>query len=398
MTRLREEASGLVRAFLTRRMAPAVAAVLLVLGFSTIGVALGEPEWITALVALSIVVVAMMFGVLGGFAAAFIASAGFLARAIDDHGFGSADLMSHRHLLFFALGLLTGYFAKGALGDYHLGRALVRGRLREAIRRGHVSLHYQPVVEARSGRVVAFEALARWDHPRRGTLMPGEFVPAAEGERGTILELTRLTLRLAIEECGRWQARGVDIGVAVNVSVAVIEDSELGEEIASDLSVNAVSPGSLTLEITESVGRDDLAPALRRVRAAARVSIAIDDFGTGYSSLARLEELPVDALKIDQRFTHHAEGERRRLMLKAIIDLAHRLDLTTCAEGIEDRAAWDLLARLGCDTVQGFAVGRPMPAAQVDAWLGAAARNGYRARSAPSPAALRSTSSAPRRP
>jgi EAL domain-containing protein (putative c-di-GMP-specific phosphodiesterase class I) len=353
-------------------MAPALAAMTLVVGFAVLGIVLGYPDWITPLIALAIVLVAMMTGMRGGFAAALIASAVFLGWAIIHDGFDLSDVVNYRHLLFFALGLLIGYFAYGALGDFHLGRAVLRGKLSHAIRAGQVVLYYQPVAEARSGKVVSLEALVRWNHPTRGVVMPAEFVPAAEGDAATIWELTVHTLQLAIDQCGEWRRQGYDVGVAVNLSVAAIDHPELAKEITGMLSKVGLSARRLTLEVTETAVMEDTArllPALVRIRSVERAAIAIDDFGTGYSSLARLEDLPVDTLKIDRAFTMSSDEERRNSMLKAIIDLAHQLDLTACAEGVEDRAMWDVLIELGCDTVQGYALARPMPAAQVPAWL-----------------------------
>jgi EAL domain-containing protein (putative c-di-GMP-specific phosphodiesterase class I) len=371
MRRVRDETSVVARALLTWRMAPAIAATLLVIGSAVAGVLLGYPDWITPVIAIGIAAVGMMFGVRGGFAAAFIASASFLGWAIGHDGYDSGDIINHRPVLFFALGLLTGYFAYGALGDYHVARAVTRGRLRHAIHHGQVVLYYQPVAEAETGKVVSMEALVRWEHPEKGTVLPGDFVPAAEGDRETIWDLTLHTLRLAIEQCREWQGKGYPVGVAVNLSVAAIDHPGLAEQIAVMLGKNRLAPERLTLEVTESAMLESsaLESVLQRMRSDDSATIAIDDFGTGYSSLARLEELPVDTLKIDQSFAQRPDEDRRQAMLKSIIDLAHQLDLTACAEGVEDRATWDLLVALGCDTVQGYALARPMPADQVPGWL-----------------------------
>jgi EAL domain-containing protein (putative c-di-GMP-specific phosphodiesterase class I) len=221
------------------------------------------------------------------------------------------------------------------------------------------------------------EALVRWHQPGLGVVLPAEFVPAAEGDGTTIWELTLHTLRLAIEQCREWGRQGYDIGVAVNLSVAAIEHPGLADEVAALLGKAGLEPERLTLEVTESAVLDspELSPILERMRSDDS-AIAIDDFGTGYSSLARLEELPVDSLKIDQSFTRRPDEDRRQAMLKSIIDLAHELNLTACAEGVEDRATWDLLIGLGCDTVQGYVLARPMPADQVPGWLDDAERQG----------------------
>ncbi|MDX6582382.1 MAG: hypothetical protein QOI10_1566 [Solirubrobacterales bacterium] len=361
----------IARALLTWRMAPAMAASLLVVVCAVVGIVLGEPDWLTPVVAGAIAAVGMMFGVRGGFAAAFVASAAFLGWAIGHDGYDTADVINHHHLIYFALGLLTGYFAYGALGDYHIGRAVTRGKIRHAIREGQVVLYYQPVAQADTGKVVCLEALARWNQPGHGTVMPGEFVPAAEADEETIWELTTHTLRLAIDQCRRWHEQGYEVGVAVNLSVAAIDHPGLAEEISKLLAESGLAPERLTLEVTESAVMESsaLAPTLEKMRSSDSTAIAIDDFGTGYSSLARLQELPVDSLKIDRSFMSNSDEDRSQTMLKSIIDLAHDLDLTACAEGVEDRATWDLLIGLGCDTVQGYELGYPMPPEQVPAWL-----------------------------
>jgi len=376
MRRVLDEAKVIFEALRSRRMVPGIAAAALVIGLSVLGVVLGEPNWLTPLVAASIILVAVFWGPLGGFAAAFVASAGFFGWAVGD-GWHNGDVINHRHLLFYALGVLSGYYAHGVLGDYSVGSAVTRARLRRAIPRGELVLHYQPLAEADTGRVVAFEALVRWEHPERGMLPPLAFVPLAEDDSQTIWELTVYTLRMAIEECGRWQERGHDVGVAVNLSPATVDHAGLADEIGGMLEDSGLSPHRLTLEVTESAVMGDteqVASALARVRSVDTAEIAIDDFGTGYSSLARLEQLPIDTLKIDQLFMRRFDESNRAEMLQSIIGIAHALDLTACAEGVEDRETWEALIGLGCDTVQGFAIGRPMPPDQVETWLAARAK------------------------
>src|ERR1044072_5043176 len=145
MGRLHEEAGVVARALFTRRMAPALASVVLVIVLAGVGVVLGYPDWITPLITIAIGFTGVMFGARGGFAAAFIASAALPPPAIAHDGYDSRDTVQHRHVLFFALGLLTGYFAYGSLGDYRIGRAVARTKLRHAIKDGQVGLYYQPV-------------------------------------------------------------------------------------------------------------------------------------------------------------------------------------------------------------------------------------------------------------
>ncbi len=359
------------RAVLTRKMAPALVAAALLIVLAVAGILLDQPDWITPLLAVTIIVIGVMYGARGGFLAGLIACAAFVAWAVGHDGYDLSDFVNHRVLLFLALGVLTGYFAHGALGDYHVGQAVARGRIRRAMHHEQLVLYYQPVARADTGRVISLEALVRWDHPTRGIVPPGEFVPVAEGDRVTIWELTLYTLRLAIRECSEWQRQGFDVGVGVNLSSATIHREELIDEISDALSAAKLNPHRLTLEVTESAVMDApkrVAAALAEVRSE-DAAIAIDDFGTGHSSLARLEELPVDTLKIDQTFLKRADEDRRHAVLRSIVDLAHGLGLTACAEGVEDEATWDTLIGLGCDTVQGYAISRPMPADEVGSWL-----------------------------
>lgn len=358
-------ANGIARALFTRRMAPALAAMTLVVGFAVLGIVLGYPDWITPLIALAIVLVAMMTGMRGGFAAALIASAVFLGWAIIHDGFDLSDVVNYRHLLFFALGLLIGYFAYGALGDFHLGRAVLRGKLSHAIRAGQVVLYYQPVAEARSGKVVSLEALVRWNHPTRGVVMPAEFVPAAEGDAATIWELTVHTLQLAIDQCGEWRRQGYDVGVAVNLSVAAIDHPELAKEITGMLSKVGLSARRLTLEVTETAVLE-LGFSVTNLRALERqgVNISLDDFGTGQSTLTLLQSCPVDQLKLDRSFTQD-EMNTQPAIAAGVLHLARALGLNIVAEGVETAQQADQLRLLGYEAAQGFHFAVPMPGEEI---------------------------------
>lgn len=353
-------------------MAPAVVTAGLLVALVVSGIVLSEPDWLTPFLAVTIIVIAVMFGARGGFLAGLIACLAFISWAVGHDGYDLSDIVNHRVALFLALGALTGYFAHGALGDYHVGQAMARGRIRRAVHNRELILYYQPVAEATTGRVVTLEALVRWEHPVHGLVPPAEFVPVAEGDETTIWELTLYTLRLAISECSEWQRQGYDVGVGVNLSTVTIDREELIDEISRALAEVGLTPKRLTLEVTESAVMDKpakVAKTLAEVRSEETAHIAIDDFGTGYSSLARLEQLPVDTLKIDQSFLKRVEDDRRHAVLHSIIGLAHGLGLTACAEGVEDVATWETLIGLGCDTVQGYVISRPMPADEVPAWL-----------------------------
>jgi diguanylate cyclase (GGDEF)-like protein/PAS domain S-box-containing protein len=232
--------------------------------------------------------------------------------------------------------------------------------LRRAIGKDELRLHYQRIVDARTGRVTAHEALVRWQHPERGLVPPGEFIQLAE-ESGLILKIGEWVLR---EAC-RWATfigseRGLQI--AVNLSPRQFNDPKLAEMVSRALKETGLPPRLLELEITETLAMqhtDITLTTLRRLKKLG-VSIAIDDFGTGYSSLAYLKRFPVDKVKIDRTFVVEApqDGEEGAI-ISAIVALAHALDIEVIAEGVENDAQRDFLQRCGCDFIQGYLIGRP---------------------------------------
>jgi PAS domain S-box-containing protein/diguanylate cyclase (GGDEF)-like protein len=249
-------------------------------------------------------------------------------------------------------------------------RLALAADLRQAIAQGQLVLHYQPQVEVRSGALTTVEALVRWDHPLRGLLSPDEFIPLAEQTR-LIAPLSSFVLRAAVEQCREWQLQGLDIGVAVNLSVHDLHHPELPDQVADLLASFGVSPDRLCLEITESAllaNPKQAREILGRLRALG-VRTAIDDFGTGYSSLAYLKDLPLDELKIDRSFVKDmADDAGARAIVRAVIDLAHDLHLRAIAEGIEDRATREVLASLGCDVAQGYYFSPPLTADDLMEW------------------------------
>jgi EAL domain-containing protein (putative c-di-GMP-specific phosphodiesterase class I) len=251
---------------------------------------------------------------------------------------------------------------------------LVR-ELRQAIDRKELRLHFQPIAEATTCRPVAAEALVRWDHPRRGNVTPDHFIPIVENTE-MMWPLTLHILELAINECARWRRDGHEIAVAVNVSGDVLHERRLPREIERLLREADLAPAALEIEVTEgAVMRDaDAAAEILRGLGELGVSvIAIDDFGTGYSSLARLHELPLDTLKIDQSFVKRMAHEGDASIVVSIIELAHALGLKVIAEGAEDDDTIDRLAELGCDYVQGYGLTRPLAPDAFAQWLSAAA-------------------------
>ncbi|HZR12676.1 MAG TPA: EAL domain-containing protein [Acidimicrobiia bacterium] len=239
--------------------------------------------------------------------------------------------------------------------------------LRRAITANEFVVHYQPITLVPAQRTVGFEALVRWNHPRRGLLAPGDFVPLAE-DTGLIVAIGRAVLVHACRQAREWnRSRGDDpLGVAVNLSAQQLRDPDLVTQVAAIAASNEIDPTRLTLEITESVLLDEPAGAIERLHElkSLGVRLAIDDFGTGYSSLGYLRTLPIDTVKIDKTFVdaiatdHESAG-----LVRAIVTLARTLGLQPVAEGVEDAAQLAALEALGCDLVQGFYFSPPVDAA-----------------------------------
>jgi diguanylate cyclase (GGDEF)-like protein len=247
----------------------------------------------------------------------------------------------------------------------------LKSELREAIQSDQLCLHYQPQINHRSQRVVGLEALVRWNHPQRGFLEPDSFIPLAE-EAGLIGPLTLWVLKTALKQLATLRRQGHALTMAVNLSARNLHDMELPASILALLAESGVPPECLTLEITESAVMANPSDGLTILTELDRmgVTLAIDDFGTGYSSLAYLKRLPVDELKIDKSFVMDMEAnENDAVIVRSTIDLAHNLGLKVTAEGVETRGAWDTLSILGCDSSQGYFMGRPMPVEKLEAWL-----------------------------
>jgi diguanylate cyclase (GGDEF)-like protein len=242
--------------------------------------------------------------------------------------------------------------------------------LRIAVASNTLAVHYQPKVDVRTGAVTGVEALARWQHPEHGAIGPDEFIPLAE-HSSLITPLTMLVLRTALTDCETWQAVGGGFTVAVNISPRSLLDPGFVDEVARALAVVSVPASSLTLEITETslmTNPEGAIAALGRLRGIG-VRLSVDDLGTGYSSLAYLQRLPVNEIKIDRSFLAGMGDPSTRAVVGAIIDLGHRLDRHVVAEGIEDAESFEMLRVLGCDSAQGFWLGRPMPAPQLTSFL-----------------------------
>jgi diguanylate cyclase (GGDEF)-like protein len=265
------------------------------------------------------------------------------------------------------------YLAKGRGGGesvydpaedpYDADRLQLIGDLRDAINDGQLELHYQPQFSAPDLHLVGVEALVRWQHPTRGLLPPGDFIHLAE-HTGLIRPLTLEVLRKAARQWSIWHEDGIDVTVAVNLSVANLLDNQLIDDLARILAEEQMSAERLVLEITESTVMTDphrTVAVLERL-AAMNIKISVDDYGTGQSSLAYLRRLPVHELKIDRVFVQHlAVDDQDVQIVRSTIDLGHSLGLRVVAEGVEDARSLALLQHHACDLVQGFHLGRPVP-------------------------------------
>jgi diguanylate cyclase (GGDEF)-like protein/PAS domain S-box-containing protein len=252
-------------------------------------------------------------------------------------------------------------------------RLALESELRRALERGELDVLYQPVVSFTSGLTVGMEALVRWRHPQRGLLPPAQFIPLAE-ELRLVIPIGDRVLAAACRQLKEWHRGALPgIRIAVNLSLRHFQDPGLPRAIAALLRELDLDPVYLDLEITESAAMQDLEQTVDTLAALRRlgVRISMDDFGTGQASLGHLKKLPIDCLKIDRDFVRDIDtGEAGEAIVRAIIDLAHGLDLTVIAEGVETEKQFHFLAAQGCDEYQGYLACRPLPAAEIEQQVG----------------------------
>jgi EAL domain-containing protein (putative c-di-GMP-specific phosphodiesterase class I) len=249
---------------------------------------------------------------------------------------------------------------------------LTEHQIQTGIEAGHLRLYYQPQVDLNSGQVMGVEALARWYDPQQGTLGPTAVVPVIEGSR-LIHAFTDAALFQAIRQQREWQSRGLQLRVAVNISVSALERLDLPERIEALCQELGVDPSSLAMEITETHFAADSATALdvlTRLKLKG-LGLSLDDFGTGYSTLEQLQRAPFDEMKVDHSFVHGAKFDpAARTILESSVELGRRLGLALVAEGAEDAQDWRLTQELGCQTAQGFYISQALPPAELEKWLG----------------------------
>nr|WKF62065.1 putative signaling protein [Paraburkholderia busanensis] len=243
--------------------------------------------------------------------------------------------------------------------------------LRHAIEHGELRLYYQPKLDLATNTMAHVEALVRWEHPLRGMVPPGEFIPFAE-QTGFIRRISRWVVGEAVAQCARWHAKGLELSVSVNVSARDLVGSDLPDVLAALLHNHGFAPRWLWIEITESALMDDPSHAMATLDRlhGLGIRLSIDDFGTGYSSLSYLKRMPVDELKIDRSFvTGMVKDASDEVIVRSTIALAHNMGLSVVAEGVEDAQTLERLRALGCDVAQGYHLSRPLTADALETWM-----------------------------
>ena len=250
-------------------------------------------------------------------------------------------------------------------------RIILESSFRKALNSDELVLYYQPQIEVKTGLIKGVEALVRWQHPERGLISPGNFIPLAE-ETGLITHLDEWVLRVACEQNKKWQEMGLpSFRMAVNISAKTFASGELIELVKKILNKTGLKAKYLELEITETMTMDieRAIPELRGLSALG-VQISIDDFGTGYSSMSYLTKFEIDRLKIDQSFIRDIEkNESDSNIVSTIIKMAHNLGLEVIAEGVENINQYRFLSNHGCNEVQGFFFSKPIPAEEFEVGL-----------------------------
>ncbi|MFZ4625536.1 MAG: putative bifunctional diguanylate cyclase/phosphodiesterase [Rhodoferax sp.] len=263
-------------------------------------------------------------------------------------------------------------FYSANLTEIAMQRMALERDLQLALDRDEFELHYQPQIDAKTGRVVALEALIRWMRPGSGMVPPGDFIAAAE-ECGLIVPIGQWVLRSACAQAAQWQRCGYPLRVAVNLSPVQFRDPLLAQVVRESLACNGLAAEHLELEVTESTLMANMATTVSMLNGfkQACIQIALDDFGTGYSSLSYLKRMPVGTLKIDQSFVQSLPDDPENLaIVRAIVAMAQSLELRVTAEGVETAEQAQLLTAVGCDLLQGYYFSQAVPADTVTALLG----------------------------
>ncbi len=290
-----------------------------------------------------------------------------------EHAENDEQLMQHADVAMYeAKAAQSGYACYARERDKHsLERLTLAGELSHALENGEIEAYFQPKADAGTRRIVGVEALVRWQHPTRGLISPAEFVTVAE-QAGLGRALTRRMLHLALTQARIWRDEGFDLHVAVNTTVADLQDTQFPAEVAATLEAHGLPPEALVLEVTENMV---LADPVRVGDVLAQLGelglgLSLDDFGTGFSSLTHLKSLPVGEVKIDRSFVGRMTTDPvDAAIVQATIQLAHSIGIRVVAEGIEDQVTWSSLVANRCELVQGYALSRPLPAIDLDTLL-----------------------------
>lgn len=293
--------------------------------------------------------------------------------AYPAHGEQAQDLLQHADVaMYIAKRNQSGYALYDPAKDEHTrSRLAMVTDLRLAVEQGQLQLHYQPILSLATGEVVSVEALLRWHPPQHGLVSPELVIELAE-KIGLIGPLTEAVIDIALAQAARWHRQGLPLHLSVNLSMHNLHDSQLPDKVAAALRTHGVPGSALTLEMTESAMMSNPRLVMQVLNGldAQGIRIAVDDFGTGFSSLAYLKSLPVDILKIDKSFVFGLDEDKSdQAIVQATLSLGHNLGLEIVAEGVESREVWDLLHAMGCDHAQGYFMSKPVPPAELEAWL-----------------------------
>jgi len=294
--------------------------------------------------------------------------------ALHEGGTGAVDkLIARADVAMYAAKRAGGsrhcFYAANMDMDAQQNFDLVRD-LRKAIAKNELELHFQPKIDANTGKVTAVEALLRWQHPTLGLVMPDRFIPLAE-RNGLIGPLGNWVIEAACLQARQWRDKGLRMRVAINLSAHQMRQDDLADRIADALKRHRIHPSLLTCEITETATMEDTGKTQETFRRLGELGahLSIDDFGTGYSSLSYLRKLPAKELKIDRSFVMDLEHSAdARAVIDAVLKLAHALGLKVVAEGVENQRQQQILTALGCDELQGFLFAKPMTARSLLLW------------------------------